>query len=161
MFGVLPSSSVLQQLRALVAMNENLKRQEQQFKAHCKVGWLMAGRLPFLEEMGGCQCKGVCAHVCIWMTLLCVCTCVYLDDITVCVHRRRKRGWRKLLLGCKLERERETVRNRWVSRQISIHTTITATSDRHTVDWKIFAVKIIRVLNFRVKNISPPNCSAM
>ena len=29
---------VLQQLRALVAMNENLKKQEQQFKAHCKVG---------------------------------------------------------------------------------------------------------------------------
>ena len=27
----------LQQLRALVAMNENLKKQEQQFKAHCKV----------------------------------------------------------------------------------------------------------------------------
>lgn len=54
MFGVLPSPSVLQQLRALVAMNENLKRQEQQFKAHCKVGRLMAGRLPFLEEMGGC-----------------------------------------------------------------------------------------------------------
>ena len=28
--------SVLQQLRGLVAMNENLKKQEQQFKAHCK-----------------------------------------------------------------------------------------------------------------------------
>jgi hypothetical protein len=27
---------VLQQLRNLVAMNESLKRQEQQFKAHCK-----------------------------------------------------------------------------------------------------------------------------
>ena len=30
-----------------------------------------------------------------------------------------------------------------------------------TVDQEIFAVKIIRVLNFRVKNISPPNGSAM
>ena len=30
---------VLQQLRALVSMNENLKKQEQQFKAHCKVGY--------------------------------------------------------------------------------------------------------------------------
>ena len=29
--------SVLQQLRGLVAMNENLKKQEQQFKLHCKV----------------------------------------------------------------------------------------------------------------------------
>ena len=28
--------SVLQQLRALVSMNESLKRQETQFKAHCK-----------------------------------------------------------------------------------------------------------------------------
>ncbi|XP_066301813.1 coiled-coil domain-containing protein 93-like isoform X4 [Branchiostoma lanceolatum] len=30
------NSSVLQQLRGLVAMNENLKRQEQEFRAHCK-----------------------------------------------------------------------------------------------------------------------------
>lgn len=29
--------SVLQSLRALVAMNENLKSQEQEFKAHCRV----------------------------------------------------------------------------------------------------------------------------
>lgn len=29
--------SVLQKLRALVAMNENLKGQEQEFKAHCRV----------------------------------------------------------------------------------------------------------------------------
>ena len=28
---------MVQQLRGLVAMNENLKKQEQQFKAHCKV----------------------------------------------------------------------------------------------------------------------------
>ena len=32
--------SVLQRLRALVAMNESLKKQEQQFKAHCKA-WLL------------------------------------------------------------------------------------------------------------------------
>ena len=31
-----PSHRVLQQLRALVSMNENLKRQEAQFKAHCR-----------------------------------------------------------------------------------------------------------------------------
>ena len=31
----------------------------------------------------------------------------------------------------------------------------------HTVDREIFAVKIIRVLNFRVKNILPPDSSAM
>ncbi|XP_078656097.1 coiled-coil domain-containing protein 93-like isoform X2 [Branchiostoma floridae x Branchiostoma belcheri] len=30
------NSSVLQQLRGLVAMNENLKKQEQEFRAHCK-----------------------------------------------------------------------------------------------------------------------------
>uniref|UniRef100_A0A8C0WYQ1 Coiled-coil domain-containing protein 93 n=1 Tax=Castor canadensis TaxID=51338 RepID=A0A8C0WYQ1_CASCN len=30
--------SILQNLRALVAMNENLKSQEQEFKAHCRVG---------------------------------------------------------------------------------------------------------------------------
>lgn len=29
-------SSILQALRSLVAMNENLKKQEQEFKAHCK-----------------------------------------------------------------------------------------------------------------------------
>ena len=29
---------VLQTLRSLVAMNESLRRQEQEFKAHCKVG---------------------------------------------------------------------------------------------------------------------------
>lgn len=29
--------SILQNLRALVAMNENLKSQEQEFKAHCRV----------------------------------------------------------------------------------------------------------------------------
>ena len=34
---------MLQQLRALVAMNESLKKQEQQFKAHCKV-LLLLGR---------------------------------------------------------------------------------------------------------------------
>ena len=28
--------SILQTLRSLVAMNENLKKQEQEFKAHCK-----------------------------------------------------------------------------------------------------------------------------
>ena len=28
--------SILQTLRSLVAMNENLKKQEQDFKAHCK-----------------------------------------------------------------------------------------------------------------------------
>ena len=32
---------------------------------------------------------------------------------------------------------------------------------KSTVDWEIFVVKIIRVLNFRVKNISPPDGSAM
>lgn len=32
---------VVQQLRSLVAMNESLKRQEQQFKAHCKVSRLL------------------------------------------------------------------------------------------------------------------------
>ena len=32
---------VVQQLRGLVAMNESLKRQEQQFKAHCKVSRLL------------------------------------------------------------------------------------------------------------------------
>ena len=30
-----------------------------------------------------------------------------------------------------------------------------------TVDWEIFAVKIIRILNFCVKNISPPDGFAM
>ena len=29
--------SVLQKLRSIVAMNENLKKQEQEFRAHCKV----------------------------------------------------------------------------------------------------------------------------
>ena len=29
--------SILQKLRSIVAMNENLKKQEQQFRAHCKV----------------------------------------------------------------------------------------------------------------------------
>ena len=29
--------SILQNLRSIVAMNENLKKQEQQFRAHCKV----------------------------------------------------------------------------------------------------------------------------
>uniref|UniRef100_A0A8B9GLC5 Coiled-coil domain-containing protein 93 n=2 Tax=Amazona collaria TaxID=241587 RepID=A0A8B9GLC5_9PSIT len=32
-------SSILQSLRALVAMNENLKSQEQEFKAHCRVSF--------------------------------------------------------------------------------------------------------------------------
>lgn len=31
--------SVLQNLRMLVAMNENLKSQEQEFKAHCRVSF--------------------------------------------------------------------------------------------------------------------------
>ena len=31
------SSRVLQELRGLVAMNESLKKQEQEFRAHCKV----------------------------------------------------------------------------------------------------------------------------
>ena len=31
------TESVLQKLRSIVAMNENLKRQEQEFRAHCKV----------------------------------------------------------------------------------------------------------------------------
>lgn len=31
--------SILQSLRALVAMNENLKSQEQEFKAHCRVSF--------------------------------------------------------------------------------------------------------------------------
>ena len=31
------TKSVLQKLRSIVAMNENLKRQEQEFRAHCKV----------------------------------------------------------------------------------------------------------------------------
>ena len=31
----------------------------------------------------------------------------------------------------------------------------------YTVDREIFVVKIIRILNFRVKNISPPDGSAM
>ena len=30
-------SSVMQTLRSLVGMNENLKKQEQQFRGHCKV----------------------------------------------------------------------------------------------------------------------------
>ena len=29
--------SILQKLRSIVAMNENLKKQEQQFRVHCKV----------------------------------------------------------------------------------------------------------------------------
>ena len=32
-----PFQRVLQQLRALVALNQSLKKQEQQFKAYCKV----------------------------------------------------------------------------------------------------------------------------
>ena len=45
----------------------------------------MAGRLPFLEEMGGCQCRGVCA---------CVCTCEHMDDITdsrLCAQEEKTR----------------------------------------------------------------------
>ena len=34
--GLICFSSILQTLRSLVAMNENLKKQEQEFKAHCK-----------------------------------------------------------------------------------------------------------------------------
>ena len=42
MSSVCPFIRVLQELRSLVAMNENLKKQETQFKAHCKVmdGWM-------------------------------------------------------------------------------------------------------------------------
>ena len=32
-----PVYSILSTLRSLVALNENLKKQEQEFKAHCKV----------------------------------------------------------------------------------------------------------------------------
>lgn len=44
--------SILQSLRALVAMNENLKSQEQEFKAHCRVSaawhWWTGRALPRL-----------------------------------------------------------------------------------------------------------------
>ena len=36
-----------------------------------------------------------------------------------------------------------------------------AISNQGTIDWEIFAVKIIHVLIFFVKNISPPDGSAM
>ena len=40
LFPIPLSLRVLQQLRALVALNQSLKKQEQQFKAYCKVIWL-------------------------------------------------------------------------------------------------------------------------
>jgi hypothetical protein len=40
---------ILQKLRSLVAMNENLKKQEQQFKAHCKV-IILFQLLPYIHD---------------------------------------------------------------------------------------------------------------
>lgn len=37
------NANILQTLRSLVAMNENLKKQEQQFRVHCKVSRTFQG----------------------------------------------------------------------------------------------------------------------
>lgn len=41
---------MLQQLRGLVSMNENLKKQEQQFRAHCKVSTFPTSPSPFSSD---------------------------------------------------------------------------------------------------------------
>ena len=56
------TESVLQKLRSIVAMNENLKRQEQEFRAHCKV--LKPSKGSFCLTFFGSSCLSILG--CLW-----------------------------------------------------------------------------------------------
>lgn len=66
--------SILQKLRSIVAMNENLKKQEQQFRAHCKVKRVKCTdfKLFFYNHHFLLLYLGFQFHVSDWLSVVCL-----------------------------------------------------------------------------------------
>ena len=68
--------SILQKLRSIVAMNENLKKQEQQFRAHCKVKQVKCTdtffKLIFYNHHFLLLYLGFQCHVSDWLSVVCL-----------------------------------------------------------------------------------------
>ena len=82
--------SVLQSLRSLVAMNESLKRQEQEFRMHCKASTMLSAVLAMFEAKQQWQ-----AHGCWKMSCLLALVFLYRRSWVDC--RRMSRNWKSVV----------------------------------------------------------------